>query len=194
MRAEGSMTVDDGVARNRSTRSRSRGPGRGAVSAAPVHWGPSVRWGRPVPTARACAGDVRATLPASRTPGGPVRSADSSTGRSDDRGAGARYEPGGVGREAVDGAATPRTGTASGAGARRPIRASVAPHRTCLGTPGVRTIARRRPRGRTRAERVLVGVAVAVCSATVVVLLGLVADLSADAHSAPPPVSISVSP
>jgi hypothetical protein len=48
-------------------------------------------------------------------------------------------------------------------------------------------------RGRTRLERALAGAAVTLCSATVVVLLGLVADLSADGPATPSPAAPSVS-
>ena len=79
--------------------------------------------------------------------------------------------------------------------ARRPVRAPVTRRPACLGVRGARPVGRR-ARGRTRAERLWAGAAVTLCSATVVVLLGMVADLAAGAHEVPdtPPVSISVSP
>lgn len=113
-------------------------------------------------------------------------------------GGGERGVSAGAGEDGVGAVPRCRPGTVTGGGAssapRRAVRASVTRRRACLGTPGARTVARRRARGHTRAERVLAGVAVALCSATVVVLLGLVADLSAGVHSAPAPASVSVSP
>ncbi len=76
----------------------------------------------------------------------------------------------------------------------RTARAQVTWGRACLGPPRTRRVRRRAP-GPTRLEKLLTGVAVTLCSATVVVVLGLVADLAGGAHAGPPtPPSVSVAP
>lgn len=73
--------------------------------------------------------------------------------------------------------------------ARRPVVRR--PGLACVGGPR----ARRRGRGGpTRAERLLVGVAVALCSAVVVVALGLVADVAADANAGHADTTTAVAP
>ncbi|TCK25257.1 hypothetical protein EV378_1060 [Pseudonocardia endophytica] len=186
-RAEGPMRAAGSVrsglaARVRSSRSGARGPGRGDAPVA------SASRAVPARTVRACAGDARPSRPVAR-PVRPVARAVDGSSADTERSGGAPADGGWGTAGRVTGG---WSAVAHGAGVSRPGRAPVTRRRACLGTPGLRTRARRRAQP-TRAERALVGVAVTLCSATVVVVLGLVADLSADAHSAPPAVSTSIS-